>query len=66
MVTARAVQILTAPQYRIQRPPPANATFQQIWAHFRPFRCNILALFTGLARCPTPFTVYDSGQQILT
>lgn len=66
MVTARAVQILTAPQYRIQRPPPANASFQQIWAHFRPFRCNVLALFTGLARCPTPFTVYDSGQQILT
>ncbi|QCI68004.1 hypothetical protein [Phreatobacter stygius] len=66
MVTARAVQILTAPQYQIERPPPANATFQQLWLHFNPYRCNVLALFTGLARCPTPFTVYDSGDQSLT
>ncbi len=62
LAIARMTSLLTADQYRINDPPPANASFDAVWTRFKAHRATLVALFRNTSWCPSPFAVFTKGE----
>ncbi|MEA3062534.1 MAG: hypothetical protein QOJ94_2315 [Sphingomonadales bacterium] len=65
----RLYEILTLPKYGLQENVAGAPTFEgdgSLWQRVLRARPQLLALATGLPRCPTPFTVWNESRRALS